>query len=361
MLNHDIVDPEEDKLDSDGEVTEEKVEAKEDEDEEEKLEEGPFTCWFTVIEVDMKDNKFEGIPYRRLCLISKKPFPEIPEIKLFHKSVPFKVKMRNLSTEVIFDRDRILHLSEYMMKLMLALTNKEFHCPINDIPYYIVPMTKGCENLPFEGLSASELEEVVDWEQVNSIKEHQNTPFVLDETEDPTDCIVIDQSDNLRRYFVMKVREDMSPLSLVPTGVKIRETGYATFADYYKEKSQEKTHFQMTDENQPLIEVKRLKKVMNFLYPGEIVPAQLKGPLSTWTAPEFCQKFFMRASVYQATMMIPSIMTRVDSLLLCQDAKVRYDLPIDDVNLLEAYTTPSASMEMNYERLETLGGNIDSI
>lgn len=325
---------------------------------EEELEEGPFICWFTIIEVEMKDNKFEGVPYRRLCLISKKPFPDTPAIKLFHKSVPFKVKMRNLATEVVLDRDRILHLSEYMMKLLLALINKEFHCPINDIPYYIVPLVKKCEDLPFESLSANELKNLVDWEEVNSIKEFKSIPFVLNEEKDPTDCVVIDHSDNMRRYCIMNVREDMSPLSPIPQGVKTREAGYAIFADFYKEKSEGKGFLVLNDENQPLLEVKRLKKVINFLYPGEIVPAQLKGPLMTWAVPEFCQKFFMSASVYQATMMIPSIMTRVDSLLLCQEAKVRYDLPIDDVLMLEAYTTPSASMEMNYERLETLGGKL---
>lgn len=323
-----------------------------DDDADEELEEGPFTCWFTIIEVKLPDRKFEDVPYRRLCLISKRPLPNLPEIKMFHQSVPFMVKMRNLSTEVIFGREQMLRLSDYVMKLMLALINKEFHCPINDIPYYIVPLIKNCEDIEYEKLSGAELEDLVDWQEVDKIIESKNEPFILEESSDPTDTIIIDSSDNSRRYFVTNVRNDMSPNSCVPEGVKIREAGYATFADYYREKG----FADITDYNQPLLQVKRLKKVMNFLYPGHIVPAQLKGPLSTWTLPQFCQRFFMSASVYQATMMIPSIMTRVDSLLLCREAKDRYDLPIDDANFLEAYTAPSASMEMNYERLETLGG-----
>ncbi|CAO3657285.1 unnamed protein product [Mucor hiemalis] len=320
----------------------------------EELGEGPFSCWFTIIEVKLKDNKFEEIPYRPLCLISKKPFPDLPELKLFHHSVPFMVNMRAIGTEIVFEREVIQTLSDYMLRLMLALINKEFNCPINDIPYYIVPLMKSTESTSFETLSSEELKQLVDWKEIDSIIEQKMTPYVLDEIEDPEDTVVIDQTDNNRRYFVTKLRTDMSPSSAIPQNVKIRESGYASFIEYYKAKE----FRPLEDENQPMLEVKRLKKVMNFLYPGHIVPAQIKGPLSTWTVPEFCQKFFMSASVYQATMMVPSIMTRVDSILLCREAKIRHDLPIDDANFLEAYTCPSASMEMNYERLETLGDSL---
>jgi hypothetical protein len=50
-------------------------------------------------------------------------------------------------------------------------------------------------------------------------------------------------------------------------------------------------------------------------------------------------------------------MTRIDSLLLLQEAKLKFELDIKDNLMLEAYTTPCASMEMNYERLEMLGGD----
>ncbi|CAO3607529.1 unnamed protein product [Mucor fragilis] len=327
--------------------------AEQEEEVEEELGKGPFSCYFTIFEVQLPDNKFEDIPLRRLCLISKKPFPAFPDLRLFHKSIPFYVRLRNISTEILFDREKILLLSEYMKKLLTALINKEFHCPIVDIPYYIVPLVKHCEDTAFEALLPTDFEPLIDWVEIDRIIESKSTPLSLKD-HDSTDCIVVDQSDNMRRYFVTKVRTDMSPLSPVPEGVKIRETGYTSFADYYNEKKLAED----LDTNQPMLEVKRLKKVMNFLYPGQTVAAQMKGPMSTWTVPSFCQRFFMSASVYQATMMIPSIMTRVDSILLCRQSAQRYDLPIDDANMLEAYTTPSASMEMNYERLETLGDSL---
>jgi hypothetical protein len=64
----------------------------------------------------------------------------------------------------------------------------------------------------------------------------------------------------------------------------------------------------------------------------------------------------MSASVFLGMLMVPSIMTRIDSFLLIKEAQVRYDLHMEDNSMLEAYTCPAASMGMNYERLETLGG-----
>ncbi|KAI9476109.1 MAG: dicer-2 protein [Benjaminiella poitrasii] len=323
-------------------------------EEEEELGEGPFSCWFTILEVKLDGLKFQGIPLRRLCLISKKPFPSLPELKMFHKSVPFMVQTRNIETEIIFNREKIMALSEYMLKLLLALINKEFHCPVPDIPYFVVPLVTGCENVAFEEMSASALEELIDWKEIDSITQFTSQPFTVEDGKHALDSIVIDRSDNMRRYFIMNVRHDMNPLSAVPEGSHICESGYSTFADYYREAKS----IEELDTNQPLLEVKRLKKVMNFLYPGQIVAAQVKGPITTYCLPSLCQRFFMSASVYQAMMMVPSIMTRIDSLLLCREAREKYDLTINDELMLEAYTTPSASMEMDYERLETLGDSL---
>ncbi|KAI8991530.1 dicer-2 protein [Mycotypha africana] len=327
--------------------------------EEEELGAGPFKCWFTVLEVNMEDGKLGGIPYRRVCLITKKPFPTLPKLKLFHKTVPFTVNVRNVETEIVFDRPRIILLSEYMKKLLLALLNKEFHCPIVEIPYYIVPMIKNCENTPFEQISADEFTSLIDWQEVDSILHSQNEAFSLNSGKDPLDSIVIDRTDMFRRYYVTSVRSDLSCFSPVPEDCheKTREKGYATFADYYKEKELLKEG-QEFDTSQPMLELKRVRKMMNFLYPGQIEQGQMKGQIKAWTLPSFCDRFFISASVYQAIMMIPSIMTRIDSLLLIRQARERYDLKIDDENMLSAYTTPSASMEMNYERLETLGDSL---
>ncbi|CEG78493.1 Putative Dicer-2 protein [Rhizopus microsporus] len=337
-------------------ATENNKEVQKDKEEtEEELDEGPFSMWFTILEVEMENHQFEERSYRRLCLVTKKPFITLPQLRLFHKSKPFAVNIRNLQTELVFDRDTVVLLSDYTLKLLKELMNKEYHCPMIDIPYFIVPLVKNCEETKFEELSADDLKNLVDWSQIQAIVDQANKPLDLSEIEDPTDIIVIDNSDHFRRYLVKSIRYDVSVLSPVPQGYKIREESYATFKDFYNELGE---RFAITDDQQPMIEVERFKKTMNFLYPGETMAAQLKGPARTFVVPQFCTQYFIKASVFVAMIMVPSIMTRIDSLLLCHDARSRYNLPITDEYLLEAYTMPSASMEMNYERLETLGDSL---
>ncbi|CAO3669359.1 unnamed protein product [Rhizopus stolonifer] len=336
-------------------VEEEAKEEVEEEEEEEELGEGPFSFWFNILEVITENGKFENREFRRLCLITRKPFVALPDLTLFHKSQPFTVKIRVIRTELTLNRERVLLLSEYTMSLMRELMNKEYHCPIVEIPYFVVPLIRNCEHFKYEELSEEELKNIVDWSQVNSIKNHTNVPIVLSEVEDPSDLIVIDNSDHFRRYIVTDIRHDMNPKSAVPEGRKIREAGYATFSDFYNQLGDK---FVINDYEQPMLEVERIKRTMNYLYPGVVVDAQVKGAVHTWVVPQFCSQYFISASVYVAMLMVPSIMTRIDSILLCYDARERYDLPINDEYMLEAYTMPSASMEMNYERLETLGDSL---
>jgi hypothetical protein len=328
-------------------------EAKEvEKEEEEELGEGPFAHWMTVLEVMMKDNEFNGLPYRRICIMSKKPVPEIPQLKLFYKSEPFHVNVRPLSVEFSFDRERTLHLSDYMSKLMKSLLNKDFHCPVVDVPYYILPLVSGCENVRYEDLSVEEVEELIDWEEISNIVEFKSEPFVLDGNSKPKDKIVLDYTSNRRQFMIEDIRYDMNPNSPVPKETPCRESEYSCFQAYYEEKQK----MVPTDLNQPMIYARQIRKTLNFLYPGEIGIGKIKGNLHSWVVPEFCYTYYMSASVFLGMLMVPSIMTRIDSFLLIKEAQVRYDLHMEDNSMLEAYTCPGASMEMNYERLETLGG-----
>ncbi|KAI9249991.1 dicer-2 protein [Sporodiniella umbellata] len=319
---------------------------------EEELGQGPFPFWFTVLEVQTKDGTFEHRPYRRLCLMTRQPLMALPDLTLFHQSQPFTVKLRVIPTELSLSRAIVVTLSEYMMHLMRELMNKEYQCAMVDIPYFVVPFVQGAEQADYEALSPDALWALVDWEQVMMIQEQRQMLLDLREVQDVSDLIVIDRSDHFRRYVITQVSDELTPMSAIPEGRQFRDSMTGVFADAMGDR------FKVTMENQPLLEVQRIKRTMNYLYPGVAVQAHIKGQLNTWVIPEFCSRYFIYASVYVAMLMVPSIMTRIDSLLLCYDARERYDLPINDQYMLEAYTMPSASMAMNYERLETLGDSL---
>lgn len=319
---------------------------------EEDIGEGPFTLWMTVIDIDLSKGVFGDDPIRRMSFLTWKEFPQLPTIELFTKVASFQVVCRSFSESFQVDREVLDTLANFTLKLVSSITNKTFSCPLGKFPYFLAPLRSMNGDSLFG--SNSEYMQWIDWDEISLALEKNTIPVELDRLEESLkDRIIIDYSDNQRRYYVQGICNELTPMSSIPEDMKIRETGYENFAAYYKEIYK----LEVTRPDQPLVRVKRIAKVMNYLMPVPPEAAKDKGRTATFVIPEFCNLFTISASVFRSAMLIPSIMTRVDSFLLVREACARYDIPANDPLMLEAYTTPSASMAMNYERLETLGGN----
>lgn len=61
-------------------------------------------------------------------------------------------------------------------------------------------------------------------------------------------------------------------------------------------------------------------------------------------------------SVFRTALLLPSVLRRVDDILLVKELNARYfDHCIKESLLHEAVSCPSAGVEFDYERLELLG------
>ncbi|KAI9264913.1 hypothetical protein BDA99DRAFT_536411 [Phascolomyces articulosus] len=318
----------------------------------EDLGDGPFDLHMTTLLVEVKDNTF---PVRHMALISWKELPKIPDFELYKKGVSFRIGFRPSPATFQIDRPTLDKLAEFTLSICSAITNKEFECPLVDFPYFFAPL-KTFNTLDFTYPTASDVPmETIDWDEIARTMTKEQPNVDLDNLEtNVADKILIDYADNSRRYLIREICQDLHPNSPVPTDLKIRETEYENFAAYYLDNFK----IEVTHMDQPMVRVQRIQKVMNFLMPIAAAVPQEKKRTATYVVPEFCKVFWASASVYQSAMCLPSIMTRLDSYLLVKEAGLRYDLPITDDLMLEAYTTPSASMAMNYERLETLGDSL---
>ena len=64
----------------------------------------------------------------------------------------------------------------------------------------------------------------------------------------------------------------------------------------------------------------------------------------------------MIISVFRTALFLPSILRRIDDILLIKELNAMYfDQKILEGHLLAAVTVPSMAMEFDYERLELLG------
>ncbi|CAG8495182.1 4853_t:CDS:2 [Diversispora eburnea] len=291
------------------------------------------------------DEMFDGQSYRTLCLLTRKKFPEVPPIKLYFHGVSKILNVMAYSTPIQIELEKLEIIFKFTMRTFTSIVNKEFKCEFENFPYLIAPLVK---NAPINEHSL----DLIDWEELEKAVNNKHLPIDIDNISKLEDAVIIDYSDNLRRYFAQGIQYDLNPSSPIPIGMAIRESGCQNFAEYYKKNFKE---LEIKYPNQPLLKVRKISKVMNFLQPVPGALPTLKGRTATYVIPEFCKEYSIRASVFRSALMLPAIFTRLDSQLLELELRERFELPIGDEILLIALTTPSANMEMNYERLETLG------
>ncbi|RHZ72154.1 hypothetical protein Glove_245g9 [Diversispora epigaea] len=306
----------------------------------------PEKLYGTLFILDSGDDEmFDGQSYRTLCLITRKKFPEVPPIKLYFHGASKILNVMAYSTPIHIESEKLEIIFKFTMRTFTSIVNKEFQCEFENFPYLIAPLVK---NAPINEHSL----DLIDWEELEKAVNNKHLPIEIDKISDLEDAVIIDYSDNLRRYFAQEIQYDLNPLSPIPIGMAIREKGCKNFAEYYKKNFKE---LEIKHPNQPLLKVRKISKVMNFLQPVPGALPTLKGRTATYVIPEFCREYPIRASVFRSALMLPAIFTRLDSQLLELELRERFELPIGDEILLVALTTPSANMEMNYERLETLG------
>ncbi|CAG8505437.1 6855_t:CDS:2, partial [Cetraspora pellucida] len=304
----------------------------------------PDKIYVTVLKLELEDEKYDGQYYRTMCLLTRKQLPDVPLITLYFHGVAKVLNVLPYSVPISIESEDLEIIFKFTLRIFTSITNKEFVCEFEKFTYLVAPLVR---NAPIN----ENFFDYIDWEGMRRAVNEKHLPIDLDNISDLEDAVIIDYSDNLRRYFVQTICHDLNPLSPIPDGMAIREVGCQNFAEFYKK------HFdlELKHAEQPLLHVRKISKVMNFLQP---VPGSLpiqKGRTATYVIPEFCKQYSIRASVFRSALMLPAIFTRLDSQLLALELRTRFDIPIRDDLLLEAITTPSANMEMNYERLETLG------
>ncbi|CAG8444339.1 4231_t:CDS:2 [Acaulospora colombiana] len=308
----------------------------------------PEKLYGTVLKLDFEDEIYNEQSYRTFCLLTRQQFPEVPPITLYFHGDPQTLRVLPYSTPININSEKSRMAFNFTLRTFTSIVNKEFKCEFERFSYFVVPLIP---NTPIDGNTLS----FIDWESVERAVTHRHIPIDLNNMHDLVDAVIIDYSDNSRRYFVQDVQNDLNPFSPVPSGMAIREAGCQNFVEYYRKNF---SGLELKYPNQPLLKVRKISKVMNFLQPVPGAIPALKGRVATYVIPEFCKEYPIRASIFRSALMLPAILTRIDSQLLALELRFRLDLPTKDDILLEALTTPSANMGMNYERLETLGDSI---
>nr|AUH15437.1 dicer-like 1 protein [Dimocarpus longan] len=161
-----------------------------------------------------------------------------------------------------------------------------------------------------------------------------------------------------KRFYVESIRYDMTAESSFP-----RKEGYlgpleySSYADYYKQKY----GVQLMFKQQPLIRGRGVSYCKNLLSPrfehseeGE-AEETLDKTYYVFLPPELCFVHPLPGALVRGAQRLPSIMRRVESMLLAVQLKDIINYPVPASKILEALTAASCQETFCYERAELLG------
>ena len=140
-----------------------------------------------------------------------------------------------------------------------------------------------------------------------------------------------------QRFAVLKVRHDLSPLSPFPERSRAK-----TYESYFRQCYGKC----VTDKDQPLIEVKDISGRVNFLVDRKLFSKSKHDVIHL--VPELCDVLPIRGSLLSASLMLPSILHRVNTLLLVSDVKSMIAGVPDDRN--ESSLSPIGAEGANDEK-----------
>ncbi|XP_068760261.1 endoribonuclease Dicer-like isoform X2 [Montipora capricornis] len=147
----------------------------------------------------------------------------------------------------------------------------------------------------------------------------------------------MDSQRKRQRFAVLKVRPDLSPLSPFPDKSKAK-----TYESYFRQRYGK----HITDKGQPLIEVNDISGRVNFLVDRK--PSSKSKHDVIHLVPELCDVVPIRWSLLSVSLLLPSILHRVDTLLLVGDVKSMIAGVPDDTN--ESNLPPIGAEGVNDEK-----------
>ena len=117
-------------------------------------------------------------------------------------------------------------------------------------------------------------------------------------------------TESRQKFAVLRVRHDLSPASPFPDKSKAK-----TYEGYFQK------HYgkSFTTMEQPLIEVKGISERVNFLVNRKVAAKSKSDVVGVF--PELCNVLPISASLLSVSLMLPSILHRVNALLLVDDVK----------------------------------------
>lgn len=270
-------------------------------------------------------------------ILTAKPIPQIPHFPVYTRSgeVTISIELKKagftLSLQML---ELITRLHQYIFSHILRLEKPalEFKPTDADSAYCVLPLNvvNDSSTLDIDFKFMEDIEKSEARTGIPSTKYSKETPFVF-QLEDYQDAVIIPRYRNFdqpHRFYVADVYTDLTPLSKFPS------PEYETFAEYYKTKY----NLDLTNLNQPLLDVDHTSSRLNLLTPRHLNQKGKALPLSSaekrkakWESlqnkqilvPELCAIHPIPASLWRKAVCLPSVLYRLHCLLTAEELRAQ--------------------------------------
>ncbi|OCT68281.1 endoribonuclease Dicer [Xenopus laevis] len=290
-------------------------------------------------------------------ILTAKPIPQIPHFPVYTRSgeVTISIELKKSGFTLNLEQlELITRLHQYIFSHILRLEKPalEFKPTVADCAYCVLPLNvvndSGTLDIDFkfvEDIEKSEARTGIPNTQYSA-----ESPFIF-KLEDYQDAVIIPRYRNFdqpHRFYVADVYTDLTPLSKFPS------PEYETFAEYYKTKY----NLDLTNLNQPLLDVDHTSSRLNLLTPRHLNQKGKALPLSSaekrkakWESlqnkqilvPELCAIHPVPASLWRKAVCLPSILYRLHCLLTAEElrAQTAIDAGVGVKSLPEDFRYPN--------------------
>ncbi|XP_074852667.1 endoribonuclease Dicer isoform X2 [Carettochelys insculpta] len=270
-------------------------------------------------------------------ILTAKPIPQIPHFPVYTRSgeVTISIELKKsgfmLSLQML---ELITRLHQYIFSHILRLEKPalEFRPTEADSAYCVLPLNvvDDSSTLDIDFKFMEDIEKSEARTGIPSTQYTKETPFIF-KLEDYQDAVIIPRYRNFdqpHRFYVADVYTDLTPLSKFPS------PEYETFAEYYKTKY----NLDLTNLNQPLLDVDHTSSRLNLLTPRHLNQKGKALPLSSaekrkakWESlqnkqilvPELCAIHPIPASLWRKAVCLPSILYRLHCLLTAEELRAQ--------------------------------------
>uniref|UniRef100_H3CIQ1 ribonuclease III n=1 Tax=Tetraodon nigroviridis TaxID=99883 RepID=H3CIQ1_TETNG len=270
-------------------------------------------------------------------ILTAKPIPQIPHFPVYTRSgeVTISIELQKSGFSLTAAQlDLITRLHHYIFSHILRLEKPalEFKPSQADSAYCVLPLNVvgNSNTLDMDFKFMEDIEKSEARTGIPTTQYTKQNPFSF-KLEDYQDAVIIPRYRNFdqpHRFYVADVYTDLTPLSKFPS------PEYETFAEYYKTKY----NLDLTNLNQPLLDVDHTSSRLNLLTPRHLNQKGKALPLSSaekrkakWESlqnkqilvPELCAIHPIPASLWRKAVCLPSILYRLHCLLTAEELRAQ--------------------------------------